>query len=128
MNKRTTLLYWTPRLLGIAAILFIGFLSLDTLGSSTTFTDLFMLLLPAMVLTLILAIAWRWELTGGITFLLLGLGLIPFIYNLNHGRNHFSVTQSLLVVLIVNVPLVLTGLLFIVSYYRKNKTAMDALS
>jgi hypothetical protein len=128
MNKHTTLLYWTPRLLGIAAILFIGFLSLDTLASATTVTDLFMLLLPAMALTLILAIAWRWELAGGITFLLMGLGLIPFIYNLNHGRNHFSVGQSLLVVLIVNVPLVLIGLLFIVSYYRKNKTGMGVLS
>lgn len=128
MIKKTTLLHWLPRVLGIATILFIGLLSLDTLGNTTSALDLFMLLLPALVLALLLAIAWKWERTGGLGFLAVGLGLIPFIYQLNYGRNHFTVGQSLLVVLIVNIPLTLVGILFLVSYHLRNRSRTAMLS
>lgn len=128
MFKNSSLLRWVPRLLSIVAILFIGLLSLDTLDDTTSALDLFMLLLPALVLTSFLALAWKRERTGGIAFLAIGLGLAPFIYQLNHGRNHFSIGQSLLVVLIINIPIALVGALFLISYYSNNKERTSMLS
>jgi hypothetical protein len=72
-------------------------------------------LLPSFVLCTLLLIAWRHEKTGGLLLMLTGLALSPFVFRLNYERNHFTLSNSLLVVLIINMPFVLAGLLFIVS-------------
>jgi hypothetical protein len=77
-------------------------------------------LIPSFFLLVILFIAWRWELTGGILFMVIGLGLTPFVYNLNHKMNH-SVMMSLGIVIMITLPFVIVGALFIYSYYLTKK-------
>jgi hypothetical protein len=78
--------------------------------------------IPAFILMAILAVAWRWELFGGIVFALLGLGLSPEIFVHNYRMNH-SVRMSLFIVLIINVPFIVTGVLFVVAHKMKKKRA-----
>jgi hypothetical protein len=78
-------------------------------------------LIPSFILLSLLIVAWRWEFIGGIIFTIIGLGLSPFVFLLNLNRNHLSVMQSLGVILLVTMPFALVGILFIVSYKKKNR-------
>jgi hypothetical protein len=80
--------------------------------------DFLMHLIPSFVLIALLIIAWKWEFIGGIIFALIGLGFSPFIFMHNYKMNH-SVSMSLTTVLIINIPFVIVGVLFIISHYRK---------
>jgi type VI protein secretion system component VasK len=77
-------------------------------------------LVPSFILLAILLIAWKWELIGGILLTVMGLLATPWIYHLNYHRTQ-SVSTSLLILLIITFPFVLTGILFIVSYYARRK-------
>jgi hypothetical protein len=76
-NKRVNLLYWTPRILSIIFILFLAMFSLDVFEPGLTIgqiaTGLFMHNIPALFLILILIISWKYEIVGGIAFILAGL-------------------------------------------------------
>jgi len=78
-------------------------------------------LIPSFILVAFLVVAWKWELIGGIILLLTGLVMSPFIYTLNHNRNHFSVGASLIDVLLITFPFVVVGILFIISNSLKKK-------
>jgi hypothetical protein len=70
------LLLWLPRILAILFIIFISLFALDIFEMGLTGWDvvvgLFMHLIPSFVCIAILIIAWRWQLPGGILFLLAG--------------------------------------------------------
>jgi prolipoprotein diacylglyceryltransferase len=125
MKTSTKVLYWTARILCILAILFISLFALDSVSSERTFwqnaTALLMSLIPSFVLLAALIIAWKWEKTGGIILTIIGLALSIFVFVLNYKRNHFSVANSLKNALILAIPFVLAGILFILSQYRKKK-------
>ena len=80
-------------------------------------------LIPSFVLLAVLIVAWKWELVGGGVLFIIGLGLSPFIFSLNYNRNHFSVGASIAVVLMINFPFILAGILFIASYFMKKKNS-----
>ncbi len=63
---------------------------------------------------------WKWELIGGIIFTIIGLGMSPFIYSHNFRMNH-SVGKSLGALLIITMPFIIVGILFIVSHFMKKK-------
>jgi hypothetical protein len=86
---------------------------------SQQLTRFLMHLVPSYFLIAFLLIAWKWEKIGGAIFMIIGLAFAPFIFILNHHRNHFSVANSLLVVLLINMPFVLVGALFWLSAYKK---------
>ena len=73
-------LFWTPRVLGILFALFVGMFALDVFaegyGFWETFVALFMHLIPALLIVAALAISWRWEWVGGVTFSLLALAFL----------------------------------------------------
>ena len=125
MKTSTKVLYWTARILCILAILFVSLFALDSVSSERTFwqnaTALLMSLIPSFVLLAALIIAWKWEKTGGIILTIIGLALSIFVFILNYKRNHFSVANSLKNALILAIPFVLAGVLFILSHYRKKK-------
>lgn len=125
MKTSTKVLCWTARILSILAILFISLFALDSVSSERTFwqnaTALLMSLIPSFVLLAALIIAWKWEKTGGIILTIIGLALSIFVFVLNYIRNHFSVANSLKNALILAIPFVLVGILFILSHYRKKK-------
>ena len=126
MRKKTTAAGWTARICCIAAILFVSMFALDSFEEGTLLQKLAafgMHLIPSFVLALILLLAWKYELTGGIIFILIGIGMAPFIYNLNFERAQ-SIAICLQVLGMINLPFVVIGGLFIYSYYLLKKRGM----
>ncbi len=124
MNTYIKIIHWTPRILCILAILFVSMFALDSFDARYTFLEqlqAFLIhLIPTYILILLLVIAWKRELIGGIMLMILGLGFMPMIYMHNYAMNH-SVWMSLSVILMINFPFVLTGGMFIISHYLKRK-------
>ncbi len=124
MKPGTKFLHWTPRILGILAILFISMFTLDAFDPNKTFwqqfADFMMHMIPSFALIAFLVIAWKWELAGGIIFILIGLGFSPIIYMHNYQMND-SVWMSLKVLLFITFPFILVGILFVLSHYKKKR-------
>jgi len=116
--------HWIPRVLCIFAILFISLFALDSFAPGLTFwqqiRDFLIHLIPSYVLIAALLVAWKWEKIGGIILMTIGLGLAPFIFTMNWQRTG-SVWIALGIVLLINLPFVLVGLLFIISNHLIKK-------
>jgi len=125
MKPKIKLIHWLPRIICILAILFVSMFALDAFAPGLTIWQqlgaFVMHLIPSFVLLAVLLVAWKWEFIGGTIFTLIGLGLSPFIYLLNHNRNGMTIGNSMMVVLVINIPFVLVGILFIASHFMKKK-------
>ena len=125
MKTSTKVLHWLPRIICILAILFIGMFSLDVFAPGLTIWQqlggFLIHNIPTFVILAVLIVAWKWELTGGIIFIILGIVLFIFVYLINHYRNQFSVGQSLLNGTMIAIPIVVVGILFIWSHNKKKK-------
>ena len=125
MSTSIKLFHWLPRIICILAILFVSMFALDAFAPGLTIWQqigaFIMHLIPSFVLTAFLLVAWKWELIGGILFLVTGLGLSPFVFLLNYNRNHFSVGASIGVIMMITFPFVVIGILFLISHYLKKK-------
>ena len=121
MKTSTKVLHWLPRILCILAILFISMFSLDAFAPGLTLWQqlggFLIHNIPSFVLLAVLIVAWKWEKVGGIILTILGLALCIFVFILNYKRNHFPVATSLLNTLMIAIPFVLAGILFILSHY-----------
>ena len=117
MKPSTRILHWVPRIICILTILFISLFALDSLSNMTAFL---IHLIPSFILLAILIIAWRWGKIGGIILTIAGLAWCIFVFLLNLRRTH-SVGASLIIILMLCIPFVLAGILFIISYYKKKK-------
>jgi len=109
------LLFWTPRVLTIAFILFLGLFALDVFGEGYgfwgTLVALLMHLIPNFVVLAVLIIAWRWEWVGGVIFL--GLGVFYIVET--WGRFHWSAYAG------ISGPLFLIGILFFLNWIFRRK-------
>ncbi len=121
MKASHTFFYWLPRILCILAILFISMFALDSFSSEESFTeqlgDFIKHLIPSFVLLYLLIFSWKKELIGGIIFMILGLGLSPFIFKMNYNMNE-SFWMSLGIIMVITIPFFIVGVLFLVSYYK----------
>jgi hypothetical protein len=108
-------LFWFPRALTILAILFMMLFSFDAFGGDESFGKKVIGFLihniPVFILTLILFIAWKRELIGGILFILASFAASVF----------FKVFSGNYVALIIVAPFFLTGVLFIINHYLFGK-------
>ncbi|WP_345277052.1 DUF7670 domain-containing protein [Litoribaculum gwangyangense] len=124
MKVNLKVIHWLPRIICMLAILFISIFAFDVFNPEKTILqqtgDFLMHLIPSFVLIIFLIIAWKWEFIGGIIFTLLGLGFSPLIFLHNYNMNQ-SIWMSLLIVLIVTLPFVFAGILFILSHRMKKK-------
>jgi hypothetical protein len=77
-------------------------------------------LIPSFILTAFLIVAWKWELVGGVIFILIGLGFSPFIFFLNYHRNH-SLWISMGIIGIITIPFIIVGILFLMSNRMKKR-------
>jgi hypothetical protein len=128
MKNKTTRIGWIARICGIMAIMFISMFALDAFEDGTVLHKLAafgMHMIPSVVLFLVLILAWRYELAGGIVFILIGIGLAPFIYQLNFVRTH-SIGVCLGILAMVNLPFVIVGTLFALSYFIIKKQGMSS--
>lgn len=116
------------RVLCIAAIAFISLFALDSFETGRTFWQnmgAFVIhLIPTFILLILLVIAWKRELTGGILITLTGLLATPFIFSLNYQRTH-SAGYTLGIISMITLPFIIAGILFIVSHFVKRRTRTD---
>lgn len=126
MTINSRLIHWLPRIICILAISFVSIFALDAFDPNLTIWQqvqgFAMHLIPSFILLLILLIAWKWELVGGILFLIIGIVLSPLIYMHNYRMNG-SVGTSLLIITTITFPFILVGVLFIIGYLNKRKKA-----
>jgi len=122
MKTNIKVLHWMPRIICILAILFISLFALDSFEPDLTIWQqigAFLIhLIPSFILLLLLIVAWKWEYIGGIIFMIIGLGLSPFVFIWNYKMNH-SVWMSLGIIMSITFPFVIVGILFIVSHFKK---------
>lgn len=106
MKKK--ILFWTPRILCILAILFVISFSFDVFEIEAPLgRQLIGFLIhnvPALVLAGLLVIAWKWDLVGGIVFILFPL-LAAFSLTSFFTRNFGA--------LVLCAPFLIAGLLFL---------------
>lgn len=118
-NKISKTLYWTPRILGIIAILFISMFAFDVFENEYTILEtigaLFMHLTPSIILTIILVIAWKYELIGGILFLIPPMAYV--IITAMRVPWYLALSWSVM----VSGPFFITGILFIMIGIKKRK-------
>jgi hypothetical protein len=124
MKTSVRLFHWLPRILCILAILFISLFAADAFSPGLTIWQqlgAFVIhLIPSFILLAFLILAWKWELIGGIIFMVIGLAFSPFIFMLNYHRNH-SIWLSLVIILSITLPFVVVGILFLISRRLKKK-------
>ncbi len=112
--KKRNWLFWTPRILAIVFIVFISIFAIDVFWEGYSFWvtlgALFMHLLPSLVLIGALVVAWKWEKIGGIIFIALSLVFTIFF-------NTYRDPRSLL----ITAPVLVIGILFLLSYFRKKR-------
>lgn len=124
MTTKEKIIRWLPRLLCIGAILFVSMFALDAFEPGIPFgqqlLNFLMHLIPTYVLLILLWIAWKKPFWGGILFVIIGVITSPLVYNLNYNRTH-SVMTSLSIILMITVPFIVTGGLFILSHYQMKR-------
>ncbi len=118
-KKISKSVYWIPRILSILFILFLALFSLDVfergLGFWGTVLGLFMHNLPALILLIVLLVSWKYEIAGGIAFILAGILYIILVF-----RNPFEWYLLAWAVQISGIAF-LIGILFLVGWFRKKR-------
>jgi len=124
MTTKEKVILWLPRLLCIGAILFVSMFALDAFEPGMPFgqqiLNFIMHLIPSFVLLLLLWIAWEKPYLGGILFAVAGIVMSPFVYTLNYNRTH-SIWISSSIILMITVPFIVIGILFIMSHFQNRR-------
>lgn len=106
----STWLIWTPRVLGLAVAAFLGLFALDAFRPGQPLSEgilgFAIHLLPALLVIGTVALAWRWPWLGGALFVLLAVAYAVSV----PGRPDW--------ILVIGGPLLLIGLLFLLSWKR----------
>jgi hypothetical protein len=112
-------IYWTPRILSIIFLCFLTIFSLDVfepgLSAGQIALGLFMHNIPVLVLLVVLLIAWKYEIVGGIVFILAGIAYI--ISTLTRVPWYIAISWSM----IIAGPAFFIGILFLVNWYKKKR-------
>jgi len=110
-------IYWSPRILTIVFILFISMFALDVFGNNYTLWQtvqgLFMHLIPSMILTVFLIIAWKREWVGAVGFFLFALVYIGMI--VRRPLEGYMLSYSL----IIAGPSIVVGILWWLNWAEK---------
>lgn len=119
-TKVSKFVFWTPRILSIAFIVFLALFSLDVfderLGFWQTLGGLFMHNIPVLILLAVLIISWKREIVGGIIFILAGIFYI--IFALKRADNWQT---ALLWILQISGMAFVIGGFFIANWIKKRK-------
>ncbi len=101
--------YWLPRVFGIFAILMLIMFNLEFIETELIIVTIFNLL-PVFALIITLSLAWKDELIGGIAFIIVSIAFSIYF------KTYYSLSDFL----IVSLPVLITGVLFLISYYKNN--------
>ena len=118
LSKRA--LFWTPRALSIAYIVFLSLFALDVFsegnGFRTTILALIIHLIPALVLLAGLILAWRWEWIGAALYAAAGL-----VYVITVLPQRISPAMKLNWILVIAGPAFLVAAMFLASWLRRGE-------
>lgn len=117
-NKISKFVFWTPRILSIIFIVFLMLLSLDVFDEGLSFwqilVGLFIHNIPTLILLGVLFVSWKYEIVGGVVFILAGLLYIFLMY----GR--FDEFLSFLMsALIISGPAFIIGGFFVINWKKR---------
>lgn len=108
-------LYWVPRIFTIIAILFMLMFSFDSFEGESPLSDKLLGFLinnvPVLILFVVLIIAWKNELAGGLLF------IAAFIAGAIFFKSFTGNPASLVVI----VPFLITGIMFIIYHLLYGK-------
>ena len=125
--KGQKLLYWSPRILCILAILYVSIFAVDAfepdLSISQQLKAFAIHLIPSFIILFSLIIAWKWELIGGTILTIIGLGLTPKIFMINYRMND-SIWMSLGIILTITIPFIVVGVLFMINHFVSNDSSV----
>jgi len=120
MAKVSKFIVWTPRVLSILFIIFLGLMSLDVFDENIGFwgaaLGLFIHNIPAIILSIVLIISWKHEIVGGIIFILSGLLYILFAI-----IRAETWQIALLWILQISGIAFLIGILFLIGWRKKQQ-------
>ena len=118
-KKLNKYVFWIPRILSTMFILFLMLFSLDVfdmkLNLWQTILGLFIHNIPAFILLAVLIISWKYEIVGGVAFILAG-----FLYLIMITRNQFE-WYMLSYSFIIAGPAFLIGIMFLMNWFHKKK-------
>ena len=107
-RRLARLIYWSPRIAGILIIMFVSMFALDVFEEGRSLGEMLlgflMHMLPSIAMTIVLALAWRWEWVGFVTFLIAGFFFLRVMI--------FNPMQGLGMFLLFSGPMFLIALLF----------------
>ena len=90
-------------------------------------SELFIHLLPSLIMLAFLIYAWKFEWMGGILFIATGILMTPLIFMHNYVFMLLPFNQCLLILLKINTPFILTGLLFMLNGKIKNNLPIQSI-
>jgi hypothetical protein len=124
MKPLTRITHWTPRILCILAILLISMFALDAFEPGRTLGQQLLAFLihltPSFILIAALVVAWKWEKTGGLIMIVIGLAFGIYLFRGNYKRMG-DLWKSVTIVMALAFPFFLSGIMFLASNYLKKK-------
>ncbi len=117
-RKVSKFVYWTPRILSILFMIFLAMFSLDAITPEASpeqiALGLLMHNLPVIALLIVLIVSWKYEIVGGIAFIL--AGVLYVIMTANAGIPWylaFSWSPT------IAGPAFFIGILFMLNWFKK---------
>ena len=114
-------IYWTPRILSIIVLVFLALMSLDVFSPGLSIGQILVGLLmhniPVFILAIILWISWKYEIVGGIGFILAGILYITAILTNNDKFEWYLLSWAIQFAGIA----FFIGILFLVNWKKKRK-------
>ena len=117
--KRRSLLFWAPRVLGILFLCFLMLFTLDVFNMDGTLiqkiTGFFIHSTPMLILLIVLAISWKYELVGT------GVFLLAAIFYMSMTVKSIGQSATIQAWLVIAGPALLISVLFFFSWREKKK-------
>jgi len=121
-KKINKFIYWTPRISSILLLLLLTVFSWDVFDVAHGFREIVSGLLihniPVFILLIVLIIAWKYEIVGGIIFILAGITHMIFSI-VRETIDPWYI--ALAISLILDIPAYFIGILFLVGWFKKKK-------
>ncbi len=107
-------LYWLPRILSIAFVLFLSLFALDVFEGSSGWQAVlgFLIhLLPSFILLAVILIAWKYDLVGAVAFLASAV-LYVFMVGFDRPWSWYACISG---------PAAIVGILYMLNWFQKKK-------
>ena len=122
-NNQNKFIYWTPRVLSILFIIFLALMSVNTiaqkLGLWQVVFGIFVNNIVAFILLAALIVSWKYEIVGGIAFILAGT-----LYSVLLARNTFEWYLLAWAGIVPGITF-FVGILFLIGWYKKRMPIVD---